>query len=484
MNTKQNSVFLTVSLKIHDPSTRKRNTMLAAMRQATKARATLYAAGEELLAPVIASPPSKKTERREVVGSAMASLAKNKRNFGVDGASIRPAIRDGVLRDVGALLKSRIGLLSDHDDQAGCAALLGSESGLLAGLDMLINSFDLKTENAARDLMAVRGKSDLQPISFVRYHQSWGFMLYANSNHRWLAWLPIGNEKLSSRDPLVDIRTGEIGALARVGGIMLPLEFGTKQAEIIRKGTPRAATLHYREHEDAFYLNVAVEMLALQVEESSVVIGVDRGIEVIAAYAIVDGNTTLESGMIEGETLRAIQRKMEAKLKAYQERGSNRSVRWKQCIDIVVHHVANQIVDLALKYRARVVLEDLASISNGPHKRKEKFQVRCQSAKNLNRQLSRAVYQKLETVLAYKLALHGLRPPIKVHAGGTSQTCAKCNHRDKRNRELRDKMKCVQCGHEDHADINASINIARRGQRFLAGGNATKKRNNHISCVP
>ena len=47
----------------------------------------------------------------------------------------------------------------------------------------------------------------------------------------------------------------------------------------------------------------------------------------------------------------------------------------------------------------------------------------------------------------------------------TSQTCSRCGHVDRRNRDG-EMFKCQKCGHADNADINASQNILGR---FLTG---------------
>jgi len=47
----------------------------------------------------------------------------------------------------------------------------------------------------------------------------------------------------------------------------------------------------------------------------------------------------------------------------------------------------------------------------------------------------------------------------------TSQTCPKCNHTDRGNRNG-EMFKCLSCGYTNNADINASINILNR---FLTG---------------
>jgi len=43
----------------------------------------------------------------------------------------------------------------------------------------------------------------------------------------------------------------------------------------------------------------------------------------------------------------------------------------------------------------------------------------------------------------------------------TSQTCSQCGFVDKGNR-LKENFKCLDCGYEDNADLNASKNILKR----------------------
>lgn len=47
----------------------------------------------------------------------------------------------------------------------------------------------------------------------------------------------------------------------------------------------------------------------------------------------------------------------------------------------------------------------------------------------------------------------------------TSQTCFKCGHADRRNRNS-EVFECWKCGYTDNADLNAAKNIL---QRFLTG---------------
>lgn len=69
---------------------------------------------------------------------------------------------------------------------------------------------------------------------------------------------------------------------------------------------------------------------------------------------------------------------------------------------------------------------------------------------------------------------------VSVPAMYSSQECAECGHIAKENRKG-SRFKCVSCGHEDHADANASRNIRRRGialirSRTLEGTGKAKRK--------
>ena len=84
----------------------------------------------------------------------------------------------------------------------------------------------------------------------------------------------------------------------------------------------------------------------------------------------------------------------------------------------------------------------------------------------LNRSLLNMSFGKFLSMLEYKLALTG-RKLIRVDPRNTSRTCAKCGHVSKQNRLTQAKFKCVKCGHETNADLNAAVNIKNRGLASL-----------------
>jgi len=72
--------------------------------------------------------------------------------------------------------------------------------------------------------------------------------------------------------------------------------------------------------------------------------------------------------------------------------------------------------------------------------------------------------------LAYKCQWYGSQR-IEVPARNTSLECPACGHVSRDSRPLRAVFLCTACGHADHADRNAAINIRERGIKLaLAGG--------------
>ena len=69
-------------------------------------------------------------------------------------------------------------------------------------------------------------------------------------------------------------------------------------------------------------------------------------------------------------------------------------------------------------------------------------------------------YYQLQQYIEYKAEREGIKVRY-IDPAYTSQTCARCGHVDKENRQTQEKFICTKCGFELNADHNASINIAR-----------------------
>ncbi|MBP32398.1 transposase [Methylobacterium sp.] len=84
----------------------------------------------------------------------------------------------------------------------------------------------------------------------------------------------------------------------------------------------------------------------------------------------------------------------------------------------------------------------------------------------LNQAILNAGWHQFATILTYKMEERGGQV-VTVPARFTSQTCAACGVIDARSRESQARFVCISCGHADHADRNAAVNIRRRWSTSL-----------------
>ncbi|MFN7190976.1 MAG: zinc ribbon domain-containing protein, partial [Rhodospirillales bacterium] len=63
---------------------------------------------------------------------------------------------------------------------------------------------------------------------------------------------------------------------------------------------------------------------------------------------------------------------------------------------------------------------------------------------------------------------------VEVDSRFTSQICSECDHVDASSRLSQSEFRCVECGYEAHADVNAARNILKRGLAVVANETKTK----------
>jgi putative transposase len=99
-----------------------------------------------------------------------------------------------------------------------------------------------------------------------------------------------------------------------------------------------------------------------------------------------------------------------------------------------------------------IVVEDLLKVKHGK---------RGTFSRVFNRRLSHWLYKYSETLLSRKCEELGIEV-VRKNPWKTSQFCRHCFKWDRRNRQG-DKFLCVNCGHCEHADFNASKNLELLG---------------------
>ena len=213
--------------------------------------------------------------------------------------------------------------------------------------------------------------------------------------------------------------------------------------------------------EIAFALKVAIE----DRPTPEAAIGIDRG--VVIPYALSTGDCVhLPQTMARREDL--IRRR--AKRLSRQVRGSKRYAQTRRRIARLKArnaacraHAAHVLSRRLVRGYGMVAIEDLKIRNMTACARgtvKEPGRNVAQKA-GLNRSILNVGWHALERMLAYKLEETG-GLLVKVPAPNTSRTCARCGHVATESRESQAEFRCVACGAEDNADVNAAKVILQR----------------------
>jgi IS605 OrfB family transposase len=118
---------------------------------------------------------------------------------------------------------------------------------------------------------------------------------------------------------------------------------------------------------------------------------------------------------------------------------------------------SRQLIDWCMLNRVTTIrLEDLSGIRDRCSE-----EGKTEQDRTWNLRLSHWPWYYLQQRIEQKAAAYGITVE-KVNPHLTSQTCSSCGHVDSANREGA-QFKCLRCGFERHADLNAANNIAKRG---------------------
>lgn len=200
-------------------------------------------------------------------------------------------------------------------------------------------------------------------------------------------------------------------------------------------------------------------------------VGVDMGIASFATYSDGTQIEPLGSFRKHEERLAVAQRKLSRKRK-----GSKNSRKLKAKVARLHAGIANARKDFLhkvsttfCKNHAVIVIEDLnVRGMSGSAKGTAEHPGRNVRAKSgLNKSILDQGWGMFRLMLDYKARWLGGQV-IAVNPANTSRTCLECGANDAENRKTQAAFKCVHCGHEAHADVNAAVNILRAGLAQLA----------------
>jgi IS605 OrfB family transposase len=232
------------------------------------------------------------------------------------------------------------------------------------------------------------------------------------------------------------------------GRIKVPYTCGKHQRNLLASGTQASPTLTLVK--GIWYLQVPVKIQPPEKTLSRDILGVDIGENVLAATS---------TGKIFGGGQLRHQRDMYlAERGRLQNNGSKAAIRKLHSISgkerhhvkLVNHEVSKAIVQEALSSGKGVIaLEDLTHIRDN-----------IRGGRRMKSRLHRWAFRQLQTDIEYKALAEGLYV-VYINPAYTSKTCSVCGRIGHR---VKHSFTC-ECGTRRHADVNASVNIARLGSQ-------------------
>lgn len=247
------------------------------------------------------------------------------------------------------------------------------------------------------------------------------------------------------------------------GRIKTPFE--SKGMESFFDGTWRLGTAKIVHKHKKWFLHIPMTKDIPQLDDTAVttVVGADLGINFLATTydtegktAFVNGRTIKEKRAHYKEIRKQLQQKQTPSARRRLKAIGQRENRWMTDVN---HSASKALID---HYGAGTlfVLEDLTGIRSATEK------VRT-PARYVT--VSWAFYQ-FRQMLEYKANLHGAKV-MAVDPKYTSQTCPKCEHTHKQNRNKKIHLfRCRQCGYTSNDDRIGAMNLYGKGIKYLTQG--------------
>lgn len=264
-------------------------------------------------------------------------------------------------------------------------------------------------------------------------------------------WLQQSKSKHNKRKKLYKVSFPTLNK--RIGVPVVVEAYQKHWLDKLLSGNAKQGKAELFEKRNRWYMAVSLSFEA-ELESSSTelindkVMGIDVGLRQLAV-ATIGTSTSFFSGKELGYKRRRFasrRRKLgQAKKLSAIRRSKDKESRW---IKDANHKISRQIVNMALENGVHLIrMEDLTGIRHS-----------AKSPKEAGRNLHRWAHGQLQGFIQYKAEMEGIELEY-VNPTYTSQMC-KNGHVDKRNRKG-SRFRCIQCGYSSHADVNASINIAK-----------------------
>lgn len=236
----------------------------------------------------------------------------------------------------------------------------------------------------------------------------------------------------------------EASILTLKGRVRLPFSLPAYYSEYATWDTASADLI--RDKKGRWWIHVVMTTETPEVLANGEFVGVDLGI----ARPATDSRGNFygsDHWKVVEDRIFQLRRRLQAKgtksAKRHLKRLSGRQRRFRKDCD----HVLSKRMVRSVKPGTTLVFEDLTNIRG-----------RAKARSQQRRRLHNWSFHQLQTFVEYKADRAGIHVAY-VDPRYTSQKCSTCGHIARSNRPSQDLFSCKSCGHQDHADLNAALNI-------------------------
>lgn len=217
------------------------------------------------------------------------------------------------------------------------------------------------------------------------------------------------------------------------------------------KGKIKTATIVKERNQYFICIAAEVESENLYPTNENQVVGIDMGI----AYFLVDSDGCFVENPRVFKKYEA-QLRIENRSLARKKKGSKSRQKQKERLSKLHLKISNVRKDFLHKTSIKYIKENSLIVA-------EKLVVKNMiKFGNLSKSISDASWSSFFLMLKYKSKLYE-KTFVQINPAYTSQKCSCCGHVAKENRLSQSKFECVECGHQQNADLNAAQNILREG---------------------
>jgi putative transposase len=244
------------------------------------------------------------------------------------------------------------------------------------------------------------------------------------------------------------------------GRIKVP--FHSEAMERYFDGTWKFGTAKLVIKKGKFYLHIPMTKEIQEQDLGSIrnVVGVDFGLNFLATTYDSKGVTTFYKGRYiknkrghYANVRKSLQQKQTPSARRRLKAIGNRENRWMTDVN---HCVSKALVSQAGK-NALIVIEDLTNVRQATEKVRKQDRYYSVSW----------AYAQLRQMVEYKALLGGSKV-MAVDPAYTSQSCPKCGHTEKANRNKKlHKFQCKTCGYTTNDDRIGAMNLQLKGIQYL-----------------